>query len=61
MFHEVSRNSDFIAAIFGEDMGDCNKPEIIGIDHSFLKLLKQISLISSIKNIGTCVKIYSIV
>ena len=36
MFHEVSRNSQFIAVIFGEDMGDFNNPKITGLDQSFL-------------------------
>jgi hypothetical protein len=35
IFLEVSRNSYSIAAIFGEDMGDFNKSEIIGLDQSF--------------------------
>ena len=37
MFHEVSSNSYSIAAIFGEDTGDFNKPKIIELDQSFLK------------------------
>ena len=37
MFREVSSNSYSIAAIFGEDTGDFNKPKIIGLDQSFLK------------------------
>ena len=39
MFHEVSGNSYSIAAIFGEDTDDFNKPKIIGLDQSFLNLL----------------------
>ena len=37
MFHEVSSNSYSIAAIFGEDTGDFNKPKIIELDQSILK------------------------
>ena len=32
MFHEVNGNSYSIAAIFGEDTDDFNKPKIIGLD-----------------------------
>ena len=37
MFHEDRSNSYSIAAIFGEDTGDFNKPKIIGLDQSFPK------------------------
>jgi len=37
IFPEVSHNSFSIAANFGEDTGDCNKPKIIGLDQSFAK------------------------
>ena len=45
MFHEVSSNSYSIAAIFGEDTGDFNKPKIIELDQSFLKAVLIVQLI----------------
>ncbi len=46
MFHEVSRNSHSIAAIFGEDTDDFNKPKIIGFDQSFLKDIQSIPIMN---------------
>jgi len=37
MFHEVSMNSYSINAIFEEDSGAFNQPEIIGLNQSFPK------------------------
>ena len=44
MFHEVSMNSYSIDAIFGEDNGAFNQPEIIGLNQSFLKLKFRLNL-----------------
>jgi len=46
MFHEVSMNSYSIDAIFGEDSGTFNQPEIIGLNQSFLKESLKFSLIN---------------
>ncbi len=46
MFREVSSNSYSIAAIFGEDTSDFNKPKIIGLDQSFLNIAIAYSCVS---------------